>query len=323
MATRFLVINDPHVSDKPPEKRTESYPDDIMRKLKESMEIAQDYAVDFILFTGDLFHRFRGPTIQYREINRLLELLSAAPAPVFAIAGNHDLSYSGVRSVPDMPFGVLVTSRLVTWLNDVTWGKSLAGDRVLLIPRNWEPYIDTVPNIFRLKKHEREAVEEADYAVMVAHASILPPGETRPFPHYDADDLPTANLDLLLCGHIHEFLGIHKLKSGCWFANVGALSRDSATKHNLERTPHVLLVTLDNGVHLEAIPLESARPAEEVFIDTEIPTRVMGDIVQSLEENITLEDTPLEELIAMVTKDETQEVVDRLKVYLTEAEGNA
>jgi len=39
---KLLVVNDPHVSDRPPACRTNSYRDDILNKLRETVEIAGD-----------------------------------------------------------------------------------------------------------------------------------------------------------------------------------------------------------------------------------------------------------------------------------------
>jgi hypothetical protein len=194
---------------------------------------------------------------------------------------------------------------------------------VLLIPRNWQPHIDTLPNIFKLTKAEA-ALMNTDghqrYAVMVAHASILPPGRNAIYPHHNADKLPTDSLDLLLCGHIHEDLGIHQLPSGCWYANIGSLARVDRVKHNWERTPEVLTVTLDDGnIEFERHPLKSARPAEEVFFEKgEVTEREIGDFAANLSTALEMEETPIDELIAKYTKGQPQAVVDRLLGYLTE-----
>jgi DNA repair exonuclease SbcCD nuclease subunit len=318
---KMLVINDPHTTDKPMLGRTESYGDDIIAKLMESWEIAHRTGCDFVLMTGDIFHKFRGPLVQYRMLNRLLVAFRASGLPIFAVAGNHDLSYSGVVSVPDMPIGVLVTAGVIEWL-DKARIVEFGSESALLIPRNWEPYIDTVPTAFKLKAHEAALRAENRYTIMVAHASILPPGETRPFPYHAADKLPTDLLDILICGHIHEDLGIHKLTSGCWYCNIGALSRDSRTKHNLTRIPEVLTITLEHGeIEFERHPLQCAKPADEIFYDKEvIVEHDLTDFADALMNNLELEETPMDEFIASYTKDQPAEVADRLRQYLEEAE---
>ena len=104
---KFLVVNDPHASDRPPIGRTESYADDIFAKLRECWKIAERTECNFIIMTGDIFHRFRGPMVAYATTIQLLALFREAPCPVYAVAGNHDLTMDGIDSVWKMPFGVL------------------------------------------------------------------------------------------------------------------------------------------------------------------------------------------------------------------------
>lgn len=318
---KFLVINDPHTSDRPPIGRTESYVDDILRKLAECWDIARRTKCDFVVITGDIFHRFRGPQTADSLKVRLLEWFAQAPCPVYAIAGNHDLTMDGVASVWRMPFGVLIKGGAFTWLSkaqEVTIGK--AEDSVLLIPRNWSREIDRLPHLFKLTKTEAAMLKEYQYAVMVAHASILPPGESAIYAHHDADKLPTALLDVLLCGHIHEDLGIHKLASGCWYANVGAVGRPDRAKHNLTRIPEVLTVDMNKGeLEFERHPLTSARPGADVFFEKDTVTeRDVGDFAEALGTALEMEETPIEELIARYTKGKPKAVVDRLLQYMME-----
>jgi len=318
---RILTINDPHCSDTPPAGRTEEYGKQIMEKLLECWQLAADRHCDFILMTGDLFRKFRGLIVSDAMKVQLLRLYRAAPCEVLSLAGNHDLSSDGVSSVWRMPFGLLAEAGAYRWLDKPLYHQAKDGEELLIIPRNWEPYIDKMSTAFKLSKDEAEkvaALGECSYVVMAAHASILPPGDTRPYPYHDADKLLTKGLDWLTVGHIHENLGIHKLASGCWFTNVGSLARVERSKHNLTRVPSVLLTTLEKGeVGFEQIPLQSARPAAEIFYEMpEEVERGAADFAASLESALDMEELPLDELIALYTKDDPPQVVDRLKSYL-------
>lgn len=321
MSIKYLVRGDLHNADRPPLGRTESYMEDVLAKQEETFDIASRTGCDFILDTGDWFHKFRGVININRLLVRLLELYEKRPMEIYGVAGNHDLSYSGVESVFSMPFGVMIRAGAFTWLDKARVIEA-NGEKMLLVPRHWEPYIDNLPHIFKLKKEEVALRPKSGYTIMVAHASIVPPGDDRIFAHHKADKLPTDMLHVLHSGHLHEDLGIHQLPSGCWFANIGALTRVERTKHNLERRPEVLTVTLDHGeIEFERHPLMSARPAEEVFFDQEVaPERQLGDFAENLASSLELEETPLEELIARYTKDDPKEVVAKLRYYLTEAE---
>ncbi len=321
MSMKYLVRGDLHNADRPPLGRMESYTDDLLAKQAESFDIASDTGCDFIIDTGDIFHKFRGTVNANRLLARLLELYEKRPVEIYSVAGNHDLSYSGIESVFSMPFGVLVRAHAINWL-DTARVIEAGKEKALFVPRNWEPYIDNLAHIFKLKEAEAAMIPERGYAIMVAHASIVPPGDDRIFPHHKADKLPTDPLHVLHAGHLHEDLGIHQLPSGCWFTNIGSLTRVERTKHNLERTPEVLTVTLDGGdIEFERHPLTSARPAADVFFEQEVATeRPLTDFMENLATDLELEDTPLDELIARYTKDDPPEVVAKLRHYLTEAE---
>lgn len=321
MAMRYLVRGDIHNADRPPLGRTESYMDDILAKQAETLEIAARTDCDFIVDGGDWFHKFRGVVNANRLLARLLELYAQRPCEIYVVGGNHDFSYTGVESVFSMPFGVMVRAGVIQWLDKARLIEA-GGEKALFVPRNWEPHIDTLPTVFKLKKHEMEMRPKGGYTIMVAHASILPPRDTRPYPTHDADKLPTDLLHVLHGAHIHEDLGIHELESGCWFTNLGSIARVERNKHNLERRPEVLTVTLDHGeIEFERHPLTSARPAEDVFFDKEVAEeRDIGDFAENLASSLELEETPMDELIARYTKDDPPEVVERLRYYLTEAD---
>ncbi len=317
MSTRFLVINDIHASDRSPLGRTENYSDEILAKLIEALQLAEKRHCDFVVLTGDIFHRFRGPQISYSLLVELLAIFRRSSIPKYAIAGNHDLSMAGIKSVFDMPFGLLALAGAFIWLKEPV----VVDDMALLIPRNWGPSLDKLPSAVGLNKEEKELIGDAQYAILVAHASILPPGDSRPYPHHMVDELKLPGIDIVLSGHIHEDLGIHELPN-LWFANVGSLARVSRTKEARERIPAVLEVELNRkSVHFTRHKLTSARPADDVFLVKEVKEeRQPSDFAAAITEGLELETVPLDELVAEHTKGLPEQVAAKLRYYLTEVE---
>jgi len=318
---RYLVVNDCHVSDTPPASRTPEYGQQIMAKLYECWDIARASQCDFILISGDLFHKFRGWIVAYRTLIQLLGLFKEAPCPVYAIAGNHDLSYEGVGSIGRMPFGVLAEAGAFHWLSEPLVVGPFAGESALLVPRNWEPYIDHVPTALDLTPKEREMTRLATYTIMIAHAAIFPKGHDPIYAHHKVSNLQTDCIDVLHGAHIHDELGVHELPSGCWFANVGSLARVDASPSSLNRRPAVLLVSLEKGqIDFEIRRLTTALPPSEVF--QESPEEIEGLGIEGFADALMLplevDETPLDDLISTLTKGKSPEVVQRLRRYLQE-----
>lgn len=319
MNIKLLQINDPHVSHTPPLGRTSDYEDQIMDKLWDCWTIAERYKVDAAVLTGDLFHKWRG-LVPYSLTNRLADWLDQRPCEIIATPGNHDMNSGGRERLNEMPFGLLASSSYFTMVyKGLPTVVSARGGEVAFIGRPWEPYIDTMTNAFDLTGDEI-AMAKRMPTVLVTHASILPPGDTRPYPHHNIDTLGIHKyIDLVLCGHIHEDLGVHQLDTGLWYANLGSVGRVSRTQDNMTRMPKVLIVTVhDDGMEFEEFLLPSAKPAEEVFFEKEANVvKELREFSDALADGLEMEETPIEELIVKYTKGESDEVVVRLREYLT------
>ena len=149
--------------------------------------------------------------------------------------------------------------------------------------------------------------------IVLAHGSILPPGEQRPYPYINADQIDMTGINLLASGHIHENLGTHVIDQDPRgfpriFVNLGSISRPSRTKANMTHVPKVLQVTLgpDRG-ELSELRLKDVKPAEEVFVEDilDLARSVEGiddivDFAEAIAQGMESEQVPLEELLAQV-----------------------
>lgn len=326
MSIKLLVINDPHVAHTPPLGRTSDYEDQIMAKLEECSAIAQAQECDAVLLSGDLFHKWRG-TVPYSLTNRLKDWIRNVSCPIIAVPGNHDMTYGGIHELDKMPFGSFAFDiEIINRNNPAFIGETVAVGTpvhdVLIIGREWEPYIDTQKTAFKLTDKEKTLAKNR-YTIMLTHASILPPGQVRPYPYHDVSKMGLdEDIDMILSGHIHENLGVHDV-DGLWFANVGSVGRVSRTKENLEgHIPSVLLVTISNdddvAPDFEVIELESALPAEDVFFE-KAPTveKELREFSEALVDGIEMETMPLDELITKYADGESEQVVVRLREYLS------
>ena len=258
MATRILFVGDIHAADRPPAGRVDGYREQILAKLEQIMQAAQ--GADAVVLLGDIFHQPRANLVSHGLVKDLIRVFSDYPCPVYAVIGNHDQGEEGLDSIYRQPLGVLKEAGAVI-IPDA--GGAGIG-QVALVFRHYFARRDADPNYYALNVE----VHPKRPCVLVAHGSILPPGEVRPYPTVCVTDIPNVErYCLVVSGHIHEDMGITELPGGGYFANLGSVGRVSRTQGNLTRTPRVLSVTWEgDDVAFDTYELtESTLPASQVF----------------------------------------------------------
>lgn len=298
----MIIFNDLHLADRPPLGRADDYAAEGLAMLEELVELACERKARLVT-TGDLFHIKRPQHVSHRLVRVVIEILSALPEPLLVVPGNHDMTERGMESLDHQPLGVLFESgcaeRLVL---EATHGWVLVG-------REYDMERDADPTYYELEPEERKIIGSSDLPViMVAHGSIIPPGEVRPYPTVRCDQIDLTGINVLCSGHIHEDLGIFPMQEAPKqpihiFANVGSLGRVSRTEANMTRTVKALSVRFDGrkGVVLEELPLKSARPAGEIFLaDVEdVPSDEIAAFVARLAQgDVALANLSFKEVVA-------------------------
>ena len=86
---KVLIINDPHLADRPPSMRVEGYADHILDKLKFTTTIPSD----IVIFSGDVFN-LKAPTrTSHALVQRMCDIIRAYNRPVYIVPGNHDMQH--------------------------------------------------------------------------------------------------------------------------------------------------------------------------------------------------------------------------------------
>lgn len=265
--TKILVVGDVHASDSPPDKRTETYREDILNKLREITEIAKTEEVSEVLFVGDIFHSKEPRKVSHRLIIDLSEIFSSFPAdvPVYIVVGNHDITTGRLESLEKQPLEVLArlpNVHLLRW-NPVTFGN------VTLHP------IPGVPGV-TVKDYEIERNDDSQYNIIVSHQSVVPDItkelavlQTKDFIHDSQKIADITDADMVFYGHQHRCDGIYQ-RSGKRqrkvFTNLGAICRLTVGKEDLKRKPSVFTVDFSEAKpKFKVIPLQRVRPVEEVY----------------------------------------------------------
>lgn len=310
---RLLFWTDPHLDEKPPLARSDSYCEDIFRKMEELAEIAR--TVDVSLLGGDLFHRTRPSAVSHRLVRRLIEFLRHWPTDLYAIAGNHDLPADGMDGIQRTPLGVVLEALKDGPVQLLDEPASFTDPALTIWPVHWQHDIDSRPDLYSVTK-----LSGTDFLVLVSHGMVMPPGGGWPFPAVGMDQIETE-ADVVLLGHMHWMTGAMEV-NGTLFVGPGAIARTARSESELRRTVHAAVLELEKGKkpQVEFVPLKSMRPASEVFVWTEGPERPTGELfagyVAALEVSMGLEGMSVEEVLAQLEKQADPAVVKLTREYL-------
>jgi exonuclease SbcD len=118
-----------------------------------------------------------------------------------------------------------------------------------------------------------------DPVVTIAHGMVVKPGQSFFGDYTPADKISECtDADIFLYGHPHTPDGVYRTDGqladpqGPTFIGPGSISRRDSSPYNRSRTPEVALITLPTTIgappQVQLVPLQSARPPQEVFADT-------------------------------------------------------
>jgi DNA repair exonuclease SbcCD nuclease subunit len=263
-----LLVNDIHLSDRPPSACTETYAEDLFALLRAIAELARKTKASAVIWAGDVFHSKIPARTSHATVKALIEAARAHPCPVLVVPGNHDLTHDRLDSLDHaQPLGVLFASGAVTMLD--RW--SAADDGVVNLALYGVPWLkdftdETVGNALA---DWRSRLFPSAAGLVITHAPLYPPGQELVWENYPATAWAKAmdNHGTVHYGHVHEPHGIYTV-DGVTFSNPGALSRGSLHEHNLTRPVSIAAWDSDTGeITHHVLP---SRPAKDVFRLAEI-----------------------------------------------------
>lgn len=259
----YILVNDIHLSDRPPSSCTDTYQDDLFALLEAVRDLAQTRESRAVVLAGDVFH-FKTPSrTSHRTVIRLVDLLRTFGRPVLIVPGNHDMQHDRLDSLDEtQPLGVLFASGAAHMLNG--WSAVDAGiitDPVYGVPWLMRFDDDMVADALA---DWRSRLDGGMPGLVVAHAPLYPPGLELPYENYPAVKWAQAmdGHGTVHYGHVHEAHGVYTV-GGVRFSNPGALSRGSLHEHNLTRQVAVASWTPGSPA-VEHIVLPH-KPADQVF----------------------------------------------------------
>lgn len=235
---KVLLVNDIHLRDRPPSSCTETYTEDLLDLLQQTVTVAGLHDVDAVVWPGDVFDSKVPGRTSHRLVQRAIEIGKLYMVPWFIVPGNHDIAHDNLDSILDtQPLGVLLRAGaklLSGWsepLNDRDGAYRLYG-----VPWQQEWSDEAVSAALGQYFETLGWADPEVHRLVVTHAPLYPPGLELPYEFYPAEKWAQAMGSRGSCwyGHVHESHEIWQ-SGGVTFANFGALSRGSLHEHNISR----------------------------------------------------------------------------------------
>lgn len=273
---KFIIAGDLHWRGSNPRARRDDYMEALSTKLTEIFNLAHRYYAPVII-PGDIFD---SPTTAWRIVGLLIAKLKSCPTPILTIPGNHDIFGSNPDSAARTPYGLL---ELIGAIRDVSnepfaWKSPLGNDSWARVTGyGYRASTDTAEGRWQFNAPELEEYAENPQPgyvptarIHLVHSNLMINPPVHDMRHTLVGEVKT-NANVVISGHYHPGLGsgevMYRRKDGVLFVNPGALARTAASASDLSRQVGVVMLIVRRDGHCDAewIPLESAKPGEEVL----------------------------------------------------------
>lgn len=309
---KILFFTDTHIRGTTPKNRKDNLMDTLENKLLEIVKISKEHKVDYILHGGDLFDR---PDISISIVNRYVSILSSFKAPFYMICGNHDIYGHNPETVNRTMLGLFDEIGLIHLLKDKEI-LFLEKDNIIVQLSGQSYTYNLDDKLYRDKYIVNNVDGKANYSIHMVHGMLLDKPFIKGIPYTLIDDIKATKADITLSGHYHSGFGIIK-DIDRYFVNPGSIIRITNSLREIERIPQVAIITLDDSIDIELIPLRTALPGEEVLDRKEIETFLfkserLAQFKQSVDNTANFEKLDVNEILLEVSKAEN--VSEEVKV---------
>ncbi len=259
---KFIVCGDLHYRAVTPRARLDNFQEALARKLHEVYSLASRHEARAIIIPGDVFD---SPSPGWGTAAELGLTLQAAPCPVLAISGNHDIWAGNPGSKHRTAFGMLSKLGIIYDVSEDVYECSKDTQVPIFITGNGF----TVETDTELGKGQFNPWWQAELGqaviIHLVHSMLMEHSPGFEIRHTLISQVDTS-AQVIISGHEHLGFGVKRREDGVLFINPGALCRLSAHHAEIERQVQVALLTVKDGkCDAELIPLKSAAPGHEVL----------------------------------------------------------
>lgn len=260
---KILFFTDTHIRGTNPKNRKDDFLVTLENKFREINEIIKTKDIDFVIHGGDLFDR---PDISISVASRFTNILKKIKVPIYIVSGNHDIFGHNPQTLDRTMLGLLNSLDFLQVIDEskpVILSKDKIKVQITGVPYSYN--IDETPDKYILK----EIDEDANYSIHIVHGMLLDRPFIKGIPYTLVDDIIDTKANITLTGHYHAgFKTIER--DGKFFINPGSLVRVTNSIKEIERTPQVCLIELNDNINISMIQLKSALPGDEVLDRSEI-----------------------------------------------------
>jgi DNA repair exonuclease SbcCD nuclease subunit len=295
---RFIYTTDWHTSATPPGRRTGSYQEDILAKIKFCGNLAHErQAVK--LCGGDVFHikDRRSPSNDFSLVNPLITACGAMPyGCVWGAHGNHDLFADRTDSLPTQPMGALIASKRYRDLSvEPTIFFSTDEDDSVSVAVEAYPYADDLVTLEKVLAHgprPKVAGKPVDFRVAILHQYGHPGNQGAMFKHptIGYNQLADTDYDLILWGHDHSREEVVKVGKPT-HVRFGSLSRAAISSDEVDRPVSAAELTFTKkGFEVREVEIP-VKPLHIAFVTADRATTKLSDSIEVTEFLDTMDST--------------------------------
>ncbi|TJX67067.1 metallophosphoesterase [Soehngenia saccharolytica] len=264
---KILFFTDTHLRSSNPKNRKDDFPKTLEEKLIEITEIVDEYGIDYVIHGGDLFDR---PDTSVLTVTKYANIIKKINKPIYIISGNHDIFGLNPATLDRTMLGLLGNLNFLNIIKDT--------DKIILEKDNVRVQVTGRPYTYdidsSISNYILDTVDSnCNYSINIVHGMLL----DRPFitgiPYTLIDDILETKADITLSGHYHAGYGVI-FKNNKYFINPGSLVRITNSIKEIERMPKVAIITLDETISIELIPLKVAKSGYEVLDRTELEKNI-------------------------------------------------